>query len=175
MTGHFQNMLSMLPNKLNGCFTIFHHFGRTCSLRRKCTDCCIGRSKSFHCPLCPVEKFQPAKECKLLSHLQVHWNSRFPVGNDLYAVRCSLEHDGIKNSHYHCQTCDKKTNRKARAQSHANKCHWNLCTDTRENAPGIGNVHEDEQLTKESDVKNSYTAQDDHCFAFIILLSYSSD
>lgn len=102
---------------------------------------------------------------------------RYYFFEDLYAVRCSLEHDGIKNSHYHCQTCDKKSNRKARAQSHANKCHQNLCTDTRESAPGIGNVHEDEQLTNESDVKSSYTAQDDHCyrFAFIILLSYSSD
>lgn len=61
----------------------YESFDEILLLRERCTECCAGSYKSFHCPFCSTSKFKPAKECKLLSHLESHWKNRLAVGNGL--------------------------------------------------------------------------------------------
>ena len=61
---------------------VYLNFDELAERRKRCTDCCSGnKSKSFHCPLCPTTGFKPAKECKLFSHLRVHWKTRILTPN----------------------------------------------------------------------------------------------
>lgn len=61
----------------------YESFDEILLLRERCTECCAGSYKSFHCPFCSTSKFKPAKECKLLSHLESHWKNRLAVGNGM--------------------------------------------------------------------------------------------
>ncbi len=49
------------------------------SVKGKCTACCPGDCKSFHCPLCPKSQFKPNKLCKIKTHLESHWKTRVQI------------------------------------------------------------------------------------------------
>ncbi|CAC5393422.1 unnamed protein product [Mytilus coruscus] len=101
----------------------YESFDEILLLRERCTECCAGSYKSFHCPFCSTSKFKPTKECKLLSHLESHWKNRLAVGNGKYAVKCNLEQcSNEQTGHYHCSKCDRIMSRKDVAERHFRRC-----------------------------------------------------
>ncbi|CAC5412189.1 unnamed protein product [Mytilus coruscus] len=111
----------------------FESFDEILSLRRRCIECCAGSYKSFHCPFCSTSKFKPAKECKLLSHLESHWKNRLAVGNGKYVVKCNLEQcSTLQTGHYHCSKCDRIISRKDVAERHFRRCTSNVFQVTAE-------------------------------------------
>lgn len=52
----------------------------------QCQDCCNGDYKSYHCILCPIDKFKPTRMRKVENHLQVHWKTRVQGSNGKFSL-----------------------------------------------------------------------------------------
>ncbi|XP_064651454.1 uncharacterized protein LOC135502487 [Lineus longissimus] len=121
------------PKKMT-CVAVNHSLDELEANIVRCTACCPGDCRSYHCPLCPPDLFKPAKACKVKVHLKTHWKCRIPRRTadeeeegerhqqDVYSVTCRLTHQNIEGTHFHCVHCERQIRRKNDAISHMKKC-----------------------------------------------------